>query len=148
MSTVIGSGVTAAIQGAVLAVTFWIVGLPNGLFWGVVTLALSILPIVGSGLVWIPAGAVLIMQGRPVTGVLLIVWGILVAQLVDSLARPIIYRRFSAIHPLITLIGAIAGVNYFGLLGLLIGPLSLSYFFELIRMYREEYLEPEASGAA
>ena len=68
--------------------------------------------------------------------------------LVDSLARPIIYRRFSAIHPLITLIGAIAGVNYFGLLGLLIGPLALSYFFELIRMYREEYLEPEASGAA
>src|SRR2546423_2595375 len=137
VSTVIGSGVTAAIQGAVLAVTFWIVGLPNGLFWGVVTLALSILPVVGSGLVWIPAGAVLIMQGRPVTGVLLIVWGILVAQLVDSLARPIIYRRFSAIHPLITLIGAIAGVNYFGLLGLLIGPLALSYFFELIRMDRE-----------
>jgi predicted PurR-regulated permease PerM len=148
VSTVIGTGVTAAIQGAVLAVTFWIVGLPNGLFWGVVTMALAILPVVGSGLVWIPAGIVLIMQNRPATGVLLIVWGILVAQLVDSLARPLIYRRFSAIHPLITLIGAIAGVNYFGLLGLLIGPLALSYFFELIRMYREEYLEPEAAGSA
>jgi predicted PurR-regulated permease PerM len=143
VSTVIGTGVTAAIQGAVLGLTFWIVGLPNGLFWGVVTMAFAILPVVGSGLVWIPAGIVLVMQGRPLTGVLLIVWGILVAQLVDNLARPIIYRRFSAIHPLITLIGAIAGVNYFGLLGLLIGPLALSYFFELIRMYREEYLEPE-----
>ena len=147
VSTVIGTGVTAAIQGAVLGLTFWIVGLPNGLFWGVVTMAFAILPVVGSGLVWIPAGIVLIMQGRPATGVLLIVWGILVAQLVDNLARPIIYRRFSAIHPLITLIGAIAGVNYFGLLGLLIGPLALSYFFELIRMYREEYLEQEAAAS-
>jgi len=148
VSTVIGTGVTAAIQGAVLGLTFWGVGLPNGLFWGVVTMAFAILPVVGSGLVWIPAGIVLIMQGRAVTGVLLIAWGVLVAQLVDNLARPLIYSRFSAIHPLITLIGAIGGVNYFGLLGLLIGPLALSYFFELIRMYREEYLEPEVAASA
>jgi predicted PurR-regulated permease PerM len=143
VSTVIGTGVTAAIQGAVLALTFWIVGLPNGLFWGVVAMALAILPVVGTGMVWIPAGVVLIMQGRVLTGIFLIIWGIVIAGLVDNLARPIIYRRFSAIHPLITLIGAIGGVSYFGLLGLLIGPLALSYFFELIRMYREEYLEPE-----
>ena len=148
VSTVIGTGVTAAIQGAVLALTFAVVGLPNGLFWGVVTTAFAILPVVGSGLIWIPAGIALFMQGRQVTGVLLIVWGVLVAQLVDNLARPLIYRRFSAIHPLITLIGAIGGVSYFGLLGLLVGPLALSYFFELIRMYREEYLEPEAAAAA
>jgi predicted PurR-regulated permease PerM len=147
VSTVIGTGVTAAIQGAVLGLTFWIVGLPNGLFWGVVTMALAILPVVGSGMVWIPAGIALIMQSRPVAGVLLIGWGILVAQVVDNLARPLIYRRFSAIHPLITLIGAIGGVNYFGLLGLLIGPLALSYLFELIRMYREEYLEPETAAS-
>jgi len=51
-----------------------------------------------------------------------------------------VYRRYAHIHPLVTLIGAIAGIRYFGLLGLLIGPLSISYFFELIRMYREEYL--------
>src|SRR5436309_526020 len=121
VSTVIGTGVTAAIQGAVLGLTFWIVGLPNGLFWGVVTMAFAILPVVGSGMVWIPAGIVLIMQSRAVTGVLLIVWGVLVAQLLDNLARPLIYSRFSAIHPLITLIGAIGGVNYFGLLGLLVG---------------------------
>ncbi|PYO89916.1 MAG: hypothetical protein DMD66_04255 [Gemmatimonadetes bacterium] len=145
VSTVIGTGVTAAIQGGVLALTFAIVGLPNGLFWGVVTTAFAILPVVGSGLIWIPAGIALFMQGRQVTGVLLIMWGVLVAQLVDNLARPLIYRRFSTIHPLITLIGAIGGVSYFGLLGLLIGPLALSYFFELIRMYREE---SEAAAAA
>jgi predicted PurR-regulated permease PerM len=54
--------------------------------------------------------------------------------------RPLVFRRWADIHPLITLLGAFAGVSYFGILGLLIGPLALSYFFELIRMYREEYL--------
>ena len=108
-------------------------------------MAVAILPIVGSGMVWGPAGVVLIMQNRPAAGILLIIWGATVVGSADNFVRPFVYRRFSAIHPLITLIGAIGGVSYFGLLGLLIGPLALSYFFELIRMYREEYLEPEAA---
>ena len=144
VSTVIGTGVVAALQGALLGVAFWIIGLPNVLFWSVVTMALAILPVVGSGLVWGPAAGILIMQGRALAGVLLIVWGVVVVGSVDNFIRPLIYRRFSAIPPLVTLIGAIAGVSHFGLLGLLIGPLALSYFFELIRMYREEYLEPES----
>lgn len=145
VSTVIGTGVTAAAQGALLGLAFGVAGLPNALFWSVVTMALAILPVVGSGMVWGPAAVVLIMQGRAAAGVLLLVWGILVVGSVDNFIRPLIYRRFSEIHPLITLIGAIAGVSHFGLLGLLIGPLALSYLFELIRMYREEYLEPETS---
>jgi predicted PurR-regulated permease PerM len=145
VSTVVGTGVVAAIQGALVGLAFWIAGLPNGLFWGVVTMALAILPVVGSGLVWGPAAVILLMQGRTAAGVLLIVWGAIVVGGVDNFIRPLIYRRFSAIHPLITLIGAIGGVAQFGLLGLLIGPLALSYFFELIRMYREEYLEPEVA---
>jgi predicted PurR-regulated permease PerM len=144
VSTVIGTGVTAMMQGALLGIAFWIIGLPNALFWSAVTMALAILPVLGSGLVWGPAAAVLILQGRPLAGILLIAWGAVVVGSVDNFIRPLIYERFSAIHPLITLIGAIAGVSHFGLLGLLIGPLALSYLFELIRMYREEYLEPES----
>lgn len=147
VSTVVGTGVVAAIQGALLGVAFWIAGLPNALFWSVVTMALAILPVVGSGLVWGPAAIVLVVQGRPLAGILLIIWGAVVVGGVDNFIRPIIYRRFSTIHPLITLIGAIGGVSHFGLLGLLVGPLALSYLFELIRMYREEYLEPEAGSA-
>ena len=110
-------------------------------------MAFAILPVVGSGMIWGPAAIVLYMQGRPVPAILLVIWGVLVIGSVDNFIRPLIYRRFSAVHPLITLIGAIGGVAQFGLLGLLIGPLALSYFFELIRMYREEYLEPEAAGS-
>ena len=145
VSTVVGTGVVAAMQGALLGLAFWIAGLPNALFWGVVTMAFAILPVVGSGLIWGPAAVVLFVQGRGLAAVLLVIWGVAVVGSVDNFIRPLIYRRFSAIHPLITLIGAIGGVSYFGLLGLLVGPLALSYFFELIRMYREEYLEPEAN---
>jgi len=144
VSTVIGTGVVAMLQGVLLGSAFVVVGLPNALFWSVVTTALAILPVVGSGLVWGPAALILAIQGRPVAAVLLAIWGVAVVGSVDNFIRPIIYRRYAEVHPLITLIGAIAGVSHFGLLGLLIGPLALSYLFELIRMYREEYLEPES----
>jgi len=65
---------------------------------------------------------------------------IVVVGNVDYVIRPMVFRRWAHIHPLVTLVGALAGVPYFGLLGLLIGPLALSYLFELIKMYREEYL--------
>jgi predicted PurR-regulated permease PerM len=146
VSTVIGTGVVAMLQGVLLGSAFMVVGLPNALFWSVVTTALAILPVVGSGLVWGPAAIMLAIQGRPVAAVLLAIWGVAVVGSVDNFIRPIIYRRYAEVHPLITLIGAIAGVSHFGLLGLLIGPLALSYLFELIRMYREEYLEPEGAS--
>jgi predicted PurR-regulated permease PerM len=57
-----------------------------------------------------------------------------------------VFRRWAQIHPFITIIGAFAGIQYFGLLGLLIGPLAISYFFELIRMYRAEYLDDEQAA--
>ena len=147
VSTVIGTGAVAAIQGVLLGLAFGVAGLPNALFWGVVTMAFAILPVVGSGMIWGPAAIVLYMQGRPVPAILLVIWGVVVVGSVDNFIRPLIYRRFSEVPPLITLIGAIGGVGQFGLLGLLIGPLALSYFFELIRMYREEYLEPEGVEA-
>ena len=66
---------------------------------------------------------------------------------IDNLIRPMISNRYAQIHPLITLVGAIAGVSYIGLLGLLVGPLALSYFFELLTMYRREYLRPVVSAS-
>jgi predicted PurR-regulated permease PerM len=144
ISTVIGTGFTAAVQATLLGAAFAVLGIPNALFWSVVTFAVAILPVVGSGLVWGPAAIGLALQDRIAAAVILLVWGVVVVGSSDNLIRPLIYRRFAQIHPMVTLIGAIAGVSKFGLLGLLIGPLALSYFFELVRMYREEYLEPES----
>jgi predicted PurR-regulated permease PerM len=146
ISTLIGTGLTATVQGLLVGVALWITGIPNALFWGVVTIILAILPVVGSGLVWGPAVAVLAVEGRYGMALGLALWGIIVVGNVDNVIRPMVFRRWAQIHPFITIIGAFAGINYFGLLGLLIGPLAISYFFELIRMYREEYLGDEEAA--
>jgi len=139
-STVIGTGLVAVIQGALVAVAFVAAGISNAVFWGVVTVVFSILPVVGSGLVWAPGVLLLALDHRYLAAALLAVWGLVVVGNVEYVIRPMVFRRWANIHPLVTLVGALAGVPYFGILGLLIGPLALSYFFELIRMYREEYL--------
>jgi predicted PurR-regulated permease PerM len=142
-STLVGTGLTAAVQGLLVGIAFWATGLSNALFWGVVTIIVAILPVVGSGLVWGPGAAALALEGRYGWAIALAIWGIVVVGNVDNVIRPYVYRRWARIHPFITVIGAFAGISWFGLLGLLIGPLAISYFFELIRMYRDEYLEEE-----
>lgn len=140
VSTVIGTGLTAVAQGSLVGIGFWAVGLANGLFWGVVTAICSVLPVVGSGLVWVPASVVLLLEGREQAAVGLALWGGIVVSNIDNVIRPMVYRRWANIHPLITIVGAFGGIRFFGMLGLLIGPLALSYFFELLRMYRQEYM--------
>ena len=140
VSTIIGTGLTALVQGLFVALGFLVTGLSNSAFWGVVTVILAILPVVGSGMVWGPGVLSLVLDERYGAATLLFLLGVVVVGNVDLVVRPLVYRRYAHIHPLVTLIGAIAGIRYFGLLGLLIGPLSISYFFELIRMYREEFL--------
>jgi len=140
ISTVIGTGMTATAQGISVALSFLFTGLSDPLFWGVVTIVFAVLPVLGSGMIWIPAVAVLMLDDRPGAAVFLAGWNIGATAMIDYLFRPLIYNRFAQIHPLITLVGAVAGVSYFGLLGLLVGPLALSYFFEILRMYRDEYV--------
>lgn len=140
ISTVIGTGLTALAQGTAVALSFAITGLTDPLFWGVVTLIFAILPVLGSGMVWVPGVAVLLVGGRPGAALFLALWNLGATALIDYGIRPLVFNRFAQIHPLVTLVGAVAGVGYFGLLGLLIGPLALSYFFEILRMYREDHM--------
>lgn len=139
-STLLGTLLIAVMQGGLVAAAFAVLDISNALFWGFVTAIFAILPLVGSGLVWGPGALSLVFDHRPGAAILLAIWGVLVVGMVDNFIRPMVYRRWAHIHPMVTLVGAIAGVRYFGILGILIGPLTLSYFFELIRMYREEYV--------
>ena len=148
ISTLIGTGLTATVQGLLVGLAFWVIGIPNALFWGVVTVVLAILPVVGSGLVWGPGALSLALDGNYGRAIALAIWGVVVVGNVDNVIRPVVFRRWAQIHPFMTIIGAFAGIQYFGLLGLLIGPLAISYFFELIRMYRAEYLDDEEAAEA
>lgn len=145
-STLIGIFLIAVVQGVMIGGAFAVIGLPDALFWGLVTGIISILPVIGSPLIWGPAAIGLGMDGRWPAAIGLAIWGAVVVGSADNVIRPVVYRRYASIHPMITLVGAFGGIKYFGLLGILIGPLALSYFFELMRMYREEYLDTAAAG--
>jgi predicted PurR-regulated permease PerM len=143
-ATVLGTALTATLQGSIIGLGFMLADLPNAVFWGVVTGFASILPVLGSALVWLPGAVVLLLQQRYGSAVVLLVFGAVIASNIDNVIRPLIYRRVSNIHPMITLVGAFAGVKYFGLLGVLLGPLAIQYFFEFVRLYRKEYGAPAA----
>jgi predicted PurR-regulated permease PerM len=96
----------------------------------------------------LPAALVLLAQNRYGAASILLAIGGGLASNIDNLIRPLVYKRVSNIHPMITLVGAFAGVRYFGLLGLLLGPLGIAYLFELLRFYREEYGGVDAPNAS
>ena len=140
-ATLLGTAMVAVAQGTLIGVGFALVGIPNAVFWGVVTGAASILPVLGSALVWLPGVIVLLVQARYGAAAGLTFIGAVLASNVDNVIRPMVYKRVSNIHPMITLVGAFAGVSYFGLLGILLGPLAIQYFLVLTRIYREEYID-------
>ncbi len=131
----LGTGVTALLQGTVVGVGFALVGFPSPVLWGFVTACASILPLFGSALVWLPGVAVLLLEHRTGAALVLAALGAGVASNVDNLARLVVYRRVSGIHPMLTLVGAFAGLRLFGVIGAFLGPLVLSYFVELIDAY-------------
>jgi predicted PurR-regulated permease PerM len=142
-ATILGIGATALAQGIVIGGAFALVGLPRALLWGTVTGIASVLPFFGSALVWVPATALLVIDHRHGDAAVLALIGFVIASNVDNVIRPVIFRRVSDVHPLVAVVGAFAGMRLFGLIGLLLGPLALVYFLELLRAYdRESHAEP------
>jgi len=138
-ATILGSGVIVLVQGVLIGFAFWITGLPNPLFWGAMALLAAILPLIGSTLVWGPAAILLVSQHRYVAAAVMAIIGGGIAGNASHLLRPLLFRRMTNIHPMITLVGALAGLRVFGLMGVLLGPLTIALVFELLRFFREEY---------
>lgn len=147
-ATLIGMVATGIAQGATVGVAFWLVGLSNPVVWGTATAVASIFPILGSALVWGPGVIVLVVGHRYSAAIILGLVGGIIASNIDNVIRPLVYRRVSGVHPMATLVGAFAGVELMGLAGLLLGPLAISYLFELLDLYDAEYGKPSQSAAS
>ncbi|CAN5876139.1 AI-2E family transporter [soil metagenome] len=131
----LGTALAVALQGLVVGVGFAIVGLHPPVLWGFITACVSILPLFGSALVWLPGVAILLLDHRPGAATFLLILGAGLASNIDNIARLFVFRRVSGIHPMITLVGAFAGLRLFGLVGVFLGPLVISYLFELLTEY-------------
>jgi predicted PurR-regulated permease PerM len=131
------------VQGALLANGFWIFGIPDPVFWGVVGAFISFLPVVGAPTLCIPASIILFADGHSVKGVLLLAYGLLFIGNIDNFLRMIINRRLANTHPIISVIGVFIGLPLFGILGLVFGPLLLSYFLLLVEIYETNSMAAE-----
>ena len=143
----LGVVLTAVAQGALVALAFTLLRFEHALLWGALTAVASVLPMFGSAIVWLPAAAFLFAQQRVAAGVGLAAFGVLIVSNIDNALRLFVYRRVSHIHPMITLVGAFAGVNAFGIGGLLLGPLVLSYGIELASVFHGGPPVPGRSGS-
>lgn len=139
-TTLISSGIIAVIQGALLTITFLVLGVEGAFLWGFIAVILSFLPVVGATFVWVPAVIIQLIQQDYFTAVGILIGGALLST-IDNFLRPMIQKKVGKIHPLESLIGVIIGLNLFGLLGIIIGPLLISYVVLMARMFHEEYLK-------
>jgi predicted PurR-regulated permease PerM len=139
-SNVLGQGIIAVTQGFLLTNLFLIFGISDPIFWGVIGAFISFLPVVGAPTLTLPAGIILMAEGHAFKGILLIVLGLLVIGNIDNILRLIINKRVGNTHPIITIIGVFIGIPLFGILGLVFGPLLLSYFLLLLEIYETNRL--------
>ena len=133
----LGTMLTCALQGTIVGIGFALVGLRPAVLWGFVTACAAVLPILGSAFVWLPGIVVLLAKHEFGAAALLALIGGGLASNIDNVVRLVVYRRVSGIHPMLTLIGAIAGVHVLGFVGAFMGPLIVSCFVELLSIYDE-----------
>lgn len=149
-SNAVGIPLTMLSQGLVAALIYWLFGLGNVVFWAFLTALCGLIPMIGTIIVSVPLGAYFIAQGFVWKGILLMLCGLLVIANVDNLFRIILNQKISNTHPLIVIFGVILGIPLFGFWGIIFGPLLISVFLLLIRIYYKEYklIEPEPTPTA
>ncbi len=125
-------------QGTLTGIGFAIAGLPSPLMWGIVAGITSLIPIVGSGIVWMPGMVVLLMQGSYGKALFLLAWGALLVSNVDNVIRPWVLSGRTNMNTLVLLFALLGGMQAFGFMGLFAGPVIVSVAAAVFRILREE----------
>jgi predicted PurR-regulated permease PerM len=136
-ATVYGVLVISAIQGTLGTFIFSVLGLPSPLLWGVVMFFLSMIPMAGAFLVWVPAAIYLALVGSYGKALILVVWGVLVIGSIDNVLSPRLVGRRARLHELLIFFAVLGGLQVFGVLGLVLGPVVVAMTLALIEMARE-----------
>ncbi len=137
-SVLLGTFLTAICQGLAGGIALQILGFP-GLFWGTMMGLVSLIPIVGTSLVWLPITIYLVLLGQVNSGVFLSVWSIISSAIIENFLRPFLMKGKSKMSPFYIFLAILGGVQYFGLKGILYGPLILSFAMIMLFIYGVEY---------
>lgn len=143
----LGIPLVALAQGIVALIGFFIFGVPDPFFWFVITTVGSMIPFVGTLLGIVPVVILLYSSGETGQAIGIALYGLIVVGSTDNIIRMYVLERLDDVHPLVTLIGVIVGVPLFGFIGLIFGPLLISLFLLIVKIYKEEYGAREAPDA-
>lgn len=130
---------TSIAQGFVAGIGFWIAGIPNAALWGTLAGFFSMLPYVGSSIIWLPASIILMTSNHIASGVFLIIWGLFIISTIDNIVRAFVIGGGMKTYPLFVFFVVFGGFLAFGFPGILYGPLVLTVFMTLLDIYRMEY---------
>lgn len=138
-ATIKGTFVVGIVQGTLGGLIFWILGIGAPVLWGVVMTLLSLLPAIGSALVWFPTAIYLMATGSLIKGLILIAFGVLVIGLVDNFLRPLLVGRDTKMPDYLILLTTLGGLSLFGLTGFVVGPIIAALFLTFWQMFEKEF---------
>lgn len=142
-ATLKGSIIVALAQGLLGGIGFWIFGVPTAAFWGLCMVFSSVIPLVGTGLIWVPAALFLALTTSLWAAIGLVLWGTLIISGADNVLRSLLLKGEADLHPLFTFLSVLGGLIYFGFLGFILGPIVLSFLMTMFEIYKKEFLMTE-----
>ena len=148
ISNAIGIPLVAVLQGIVGLIAYLFLGVSDVWFWFAFTCISSMLPFVGSALAYVPLSIILFTQHHNWKAVILLIYGLVIIGTVDNVFRFILQKKMGDVHPLITVFGVVIGLNIFGFIGLIFGPILISMFILLVKIYMNEFMEPRKPAVA
>jgi predicted PurR-regulated permease PerM len=144
-SNALGIPIVAFIQGIVGVIGYWIFGVEEFILMGILTAISSVIPIIGTLAIYLPLAIFQFAFVGTWQGIGVTLWGFIVIGSVDNIARFLVQKKLADIHPLVTLLGVMIGVSLFGFIGVIFGPLLISVFFILVRIYIDEFGKIDAN---
>lgn len=138
-ATLRGTLMVSIVQGFFGGVMFAIAGVPSPVIWGLVMTVLSIVPLLGAGIVWLPAGIILLVLGHVWQGIFVLAFGMAVISTIDNVLRPKLVGRDTQMHPLMIFFATLGGIAFFGFPGFVIGPIIASLSLALLEIYSLEF---------
>ncbi|MDD3178596.1 MAG: AI-2E family transporter [Candidatus ainarchaeum sp.] len=138
-ATIIATGLVAVFQGFLLSLSFYFLGINYAVYWGILAAILSFLPVVGIPLIWIPYAIFYLLKNNIYLAIAIIVIGLFI-NYSEYFIRPLLQKKMGNLHPLVSIIGIFVGIPAFGIIGIVIGPLLISYFILIYKIFKEEYI--------
>jgi predicted PurR-regulated permease PerM len=144
----LGIPLISMIQGVTGLLGYWIFGVDEFLLWGFITAIFAFFPVIGTMVVWVPLVLYTYASGDNWNATGLLIYSVLITGNVDYLARMTLLKKMGDVHPVITVLGVIVGLGLFGFIGLIFGPLLLSYLIVLFQIYMNEFTGKETETPA